>query len=794
MIVIGWITLLHPALAIAGAAAGAIPIIIHLINRRRHRRVPWAAMVFLLTAARRRTRRMRLEQWLLLAVRILAIALLGLALARPTVSATRLMPLGPAAHHRVIVLDNSGSMGATLAAGASALPPGSADSGVGSAAQVFERARRTVTALLNSFPATDEISVVALAAPATAVIGEPSFDRRRISEALEGVPLTQRGTDVAGGLALAAELLERSAAAPDNRRVYVVSDFAERSWTQGGTEGRRDEGAGPAAVSAAAKRVAERATLVLVPVGDPGAGNVGLARLTRASPVTAVQVPVRFTAEIVNYGAVEVRGAVLQARVLEGGSPQAERVARRITLPPLAPGRTETVPFAVAFDSPGAHAVHVHVDAGPVDRLALDNDRWLAVDAVAALKVLVVDGAPGKTRRSGQARYLLTALHPWSAADSAGFVAPKVVSDLELGGEVLADYAVVMLCNVERLDADLWRRLGRYVEEGGGLLVFAGEAVNVDEYNRLGYAGGQGVLPGRVEPAEGESAGPAGAPAATEGRTASSPSVREGLGFAAGDPAHPVMADFAGLPGSGLFTARIWRRMPLTALAPLAEVPVRYTDGTPAVIVAPRGAGRCGFVTTTADMAWNSLPAKGDYVSLMMNLAAYLAQPPARDRNVLVGEPLVRRLTAEESTSRLQVRLPTDAVADTAATVGAGGFELRYAATDQAGLYTTLVGGTAQTAAVNAPLAESALHPLDRAALEKALDVPFTYVADPAELPATTAASGVRELGQAAVYVVLFLVLGECWLAMRHAHPVEDVRRASARPGPSSAVARSHDR
>ena len=54
------ISLMHPSLAVAGLAAGLIPLVIHLINRRRHRRVAWAAMAFLLTAARRRSRRMRL--------------------------------------------------------------------------------------------------------------------------------------------------------------------------------------------------------------------------------------------------------------------------------------------------------------------------------------------------------------------------------------------------------------------------------------------------------------------------------------------------------------------------------------------------------------------------------------------------------------------------------------------------------------------------------------------------------------------------------------------------------------
>jgi hypothetical protein len=66
-----------------GVAAGAasIPIIIHLLNRRRFRIVIWAAMKFLLAAQKQNTRRMRLEQLLLLAVRVLLVLLIVGAMA-----------------------------------------------------------------------------------------------------------------------------------------------------------------------------------------------------------------------------------------------------------------------------------------------------------------------------------------------------------------------------------------------------------------------------------------------------------------------------------------------------------------------------------------------------------------------------------------------------------------------------------------------------------------------------------------------------------------------------------------
>src|SRR5258706_16043319 len=108
--------------------AASIPIIIHLLNRRRFRVVNWAAMRFLMAAQKRTTRKLRVEQWLLLAIRTLMIVLVILAMIsvlpwlEPVWS--RLFPSGVAATaartgrtHHVIAIDGSFSMGRRFADG-----------------------------------------------------------------------------------------------------------------------------------------------------------------------------------------------------------------------------------------------------------------------------------------------------------------------------------------------------------------------------------------------------------------------------------------------------------------------------------------------------------------------------------------------------------------------------------------------------------------------------------------------------------------------------------------------------
>lgn len=76
-----------PLVAGVGVAAVALPITIHLLSRLRRRREPWAAMRLLQEAFRRQRARLRMERWLLLAVRCLLVGLLGLVLAGPVAEA-----------------------------------------------------------------------------------------------------------------------------------------------------------------------------------------------------------------------------------------------------------------------------------------------------------------------------------------------------------------------------------------------------------------------------------------------------------------------------------------------------------------------------------------------------------------------------------------------------------------------------------------------------------------------------------------------------------------------------------
>ena len=181
----GFIT---PAFFVAGLVLASIPIIIHILNRRRYRTINWAAMEFLLRAMRKNRRRLKFEQWLLLATRCAVLVLVATALARPM--GCRDSALARVAGQRnglhVIVLDNSYSM--------------AYEAGRPEAPTHLDRAKKLAKELIDTLQAGGESVVLARASkPAAAVLAAPTYDLQAAREAVDRVLQSFGATDILAG-------------------------------------------------------------------------------------------------------------------------------------------------------------------------------------------------------------------------------------------------------------------------------------------------------------------------------------------------------------------------------------------------------------------------------------------------------------------------------------------------------------------------------------------------------------------------------------------------------------------
>jgi hypothetical protein len=710
----------HPHFVGAALALGAIPIVIHLINRRRYRRVPWAAMNFLLAANKQSVRRMRLEQLLLLLLRVAVVVLLGLAVARPYASASALLGLGTSRVHHVVLLDNSRSMGAVDAEGRSR----------------YARAAEAAQELLNSFPETDAVSLITLAQPADAAIGHAAYDRRFVRKKLSDVTPTQRATDTAGGFAKAMEILEASELRTGNQAVYLISDMPQVEW-------HAANAAPVSPTAAAARRLIEAADVDLriwsMAESAPPA-NLAVTRLEAESSLIGVNIPFRVRAEVTNFGDESVRGRILQ--MLRDG-----QIVGRIDLPAIAPQASAPATMTIVLPTSVTHVLEARLTGGATDALADDDARFLSVEAKRAVGVLLVDGRPGRTPFDGQAGYLAAALAPRVSAADVTLIAPKIISEIELATETLLEYDVIALCNVQRLAAEQWRALDTFVTDGGGLLVFAGDQIGVENYNRFGYAGGDGPLPGQF----------------AAGSTQPTPPTA----FRSDSTAHPIVSDFAGQAASGLFLARVSEYLPFRADPARGEVVLHYTDGEAAIVLARRGLGKTAVVTTSANMDWTNLPAKGDFVSLMGNLVSNLTPRRGDRRNLSVGATLTEPLSATESAMPVQAVAPGGGAVPGKVAPVAGGLAFECGPIEEAGILRVAVGLDVRHFAVNVDPADSDIRFAERESIERALGRRVVFLDSTSTSRAASAGGRSSEMAASVFGLVLALLVIEAFAAMR---------------------------
>ncbi|MEK7757916.1 MAG: hypothetical protein AAB385_11960, partial [Planctomycetota bacterium] len=451
---------------------------------------------------------------------------------------------------------------------------------------------------------------------------------------------------------------------------------------------------------------------------------------------------------------------------------------RREQLPRVEPGSSVVSSVSMEFAAAGTHAIEARVTAATQNMLEDDDARYLSLEVRESAPVLLVDGRPGVKLLDGQAGFLATALAPNKAAAlrrptaavegrsaTINLLSPKVITESELEGEALPAYDVVALCNVGRLSAKQWAQLERFTSAGGGLLIFLGDLVSADHYNRYGYANGGGLMPGKI----GRPIDLTISPNTLESAFGGGEKLTRAAGAAElklDRQVHPIVAEFAAHPTSGLFLARVEHYVPIEPDPNRAEVVLRYGNDAPALLASAFGKGRVLLWTTTANMDWTNLPAKGDYVAVMLNAVSYLVRPHGQHRNVLVGQSVVEPLTPAESSMPMGITTGEGAAFEPSVVAHEEALALSYGPVERAQFLTLSIGSASRVVAANIDPAESNLKSVDDRKLTAALDRPVRFVSDTAATDEQPIAARSTELASVALYVVMILLLGEIWMAM----------------------------
>jgi hypothetical protein len=472
---------LNPYTMVAGAALVSSPIIIHLINRLRYRRVKWAAMEFLLKSQKRNRRRLIIEQLILLLLRITLVLLVGLLLARflwDALAFTR-----PQSVLHVVVLDDTPSMGdAWRAEGVAKNTFDIAKAGI-----VDEIARGAAQA--RTPQALQVVRLSALDAPFPVDrLNDDSITE--LHNYLADLKPSALHVDLVAGVRRAKEIFDQN---PTSRHVmHVVSDFRARDWTGGGADALQQEIAPLTQVKGQGA-----ATVHLLDVADPPRtqtqravmdhGNVGILDLQPETRVAARYMPVDFTLTIANYTPAERKNVRVTVKI--NGEVRENASVNIVSVPPGITQKTINVPN---FEQPGFNQVTANLeneDAG----LAIDNTRYAVIEVREKVPLLFVEGDPAGSREKQDAADSFYLRKLFLDAARGFDVVQRGVQELEQPN--LDQYPAIYLFNVPRLSDKARANLEAYARNGGGVGFFLGEAVNADFYNQQLYADGRGVFP-----------------------------------------------------------------------------------------------------------------------------------------------------------------------------------------------------------------------------------------------------------------------------------------------------------
>jgi hypothetical protein len=449
-------TFIHPLL-LGGLALVGLPVLLHLIMRQQPKHLMFPAFQFLRLRQKTNQRKLRLRHLILMALRMLLIALMCLALARPKLFSDRFGFLGDEQTANVVlIVDTSPSMEYTLAG-----------------KQRLDDAKARALELLDELGESSRIAVLDSGDPAA----EWSLSRAAARERVEGLTIRAGNRPVTDALDAAFRLFgsSESEVRGDDakpRFVYVFSDRTPASW----------DGSRVVDLKAHRDRLPDpKPRMMYVDVGAEKPIDVAIADILVKPQAVPANLPVVLNVTVEATG--EPYNTELSCRF--DGDPIAERKPIG-----LRAGERQVIMFERRGLKPGYHQAEVML--ATADSLPADNVRYATVFVREPRKVLLLCDEPSDAEiwklainKQGQYQCDVRSVLDQGAID-------------KLAPTDLAAYQAVCLLSVSTPPPRLWENLEAYVRNGGGLAVApGGQGLDLEAYAKEDSTARR-VLPGEL--------------------------------------------------------------------------------------------------------------------------------------------------------------------------------------------------------------------------------------------------------------------------------------------------------
>jgi len=594
-------------LMLFGLLSALVPIIIHLIHKRRPRKQAFGAIEFVIRSVQRVQRRWRLKRFLLLAARVALLAALALGAARPLIGQSGEQLSSSSGPERIaVVIDASLSMRARPEDGRSA----------------FEQAIKKARTIIQGMGPEDQMTLVLAQQKPLVLLPNLSASKPELLQALKQAKPSYSYVNIASAVSVAGQLLSSGSSKPEatpdeerQNRIVVLSDLAAHGFQQAaGLEGD----------------VALNILDVFEDLEPEERNNYGITELgvqvVPGNQNNTVQSRIRIRSFL---GAQEsVDTSMGKSIDLIGPKGVVTEASVSVT-----PGNLTEKTLEHAFAVGGRFGISVQLDP---DFLAEDDIRYAQVDVQDRVQSLIIDGAPSGLPKEDEIFYLERALST-GAKDQPP---PRIIIADDIATEDLSKYRVVIMAGLSSLSAEDGRRISEFVERGGGLLITSTENLDVDQYNAvLGR-----VLPRALRGLKRR--------AALDERSKDDDSaLLSGI-----DSKHPIMNVFTGDALDGLKTTRTQAYYLLQPNRNRnAKVIAAFEDGQPALIEAKIKKGRVILLTTSIDRDLSDLPIRPAFVPLMRHLLLYLSDALARPDERITFAGTQRMIFRPKDVAQLEV-------------------------------------------------------------------------------------------------------------------------------------------
>ncbi len=412
-------------LFLLGLAAVAVPIIVHLVRRTRAKKVEFPSLMFVRQIPQRTIRRRRLINWLLLALRCLALLCLVLAFARPFFTSSSAAESLTRSQAKIILLDNSLSM---------------------RYGKRFENALTQARTIVNDAGTNDQLALV-IFGNGYEIVSRFTNEKSKINSLLNQVKPGLSSTAYSQALRGAEELMKETTVA--GKQIFLITDFQAAGWNQSET----------------AYRLSNQIKLINKDVGEAVAPNLAVTDLNAQAVVYQPKYTDKLAARITNFSDEARESFSVEFQLNDHPIEK-----RQLKVPARESAVVEFTDFNL---NEGVNRAVIVINDNNFDA---DDKFYFTLHREAQAQALVIEAAG---RAGNDSLYLRNAL---TTGENLPF-AWTVKTPASVNPADLPNYKVIILNDVESVTNAFAENLKSFVEKGGGLIIATARHTDTSSFN-----------------------------------------------------------------------------------------------------------------------------------------------------------------------------------------------------------------------------------------------------------------------------------------------------------------------